>query len=428
MVTLRMAKRILALVLMGVLGGLMWDVQADAACDQSTVQAQINAATNGSTVLVTPANCSATWGTVTITGKYITLDGNSANITRTSANSINVTVNSAGLTRVTNFDFSSSTSAFAPNSMVEITNCTYSASSPNASFRIDHSTFTANFLIGPFVNCHGRGLIDHNVFTLSSGNEIIHVWGDPDAGWTDVVTPGSVDAVYIEDNTFNGQGGADKTASFYGARTIYRFNTFRSVEIDEHGTAGRVGARWWEIYNNNFDEQQEMDKCLQIRAGSGMAFNNTKTAAGNGCWLSYWEEDGGYPANYQVGRGKNQNLTPAYSWSNWTSTVTIIDGSIQSNRDYYGVTGSFNGTSGMGVGTIAARPATCTATVGYWATDEGEWWVAHAGADGRLYTCTSTNTWTLHYTPLIYPHPLQSGATNTNDLTPPTAPANLRVS
>ena len=53
----------------------------------------------------------------------------------------------------------------------------------------------------------------------------------------------------------------------------------------------------------------------------------------------------------------------------------------------------------------------------YWATDQGSWNTSTSnpegvqlnGADGVLYRCTSTNTWTLYYTPYTYPHPLQNG-------------------
>jgi hypothetical protein len=63
---------------------------------------------------------------------------------------------------------------------------------------------------------------------------------------------------------------------------------------------------------------------------------------------------------------------------------------------------------------LANRPTTCTAGVGYFATDQGSWntsssnpeGVQQSGADGVLYKCTATNTWTLYYTPAIYPHPL----------------------
>lgn len=410
-------------------------VRVAASCSSADVQTEINASASGDTVRL-PGSCSVSWSSVSISGKYITLDGNGATVERSGPQALVVTVNSGGATRVTGFTFTElDDSSFPQNVIIQVLSCTYASGNPNASFRIDHNTFTSDGVTHVIANCHGRGLIDHNTFNWSGNNEVIHVWGNSSDGWTDVVTPGSLDAMYVEDNVFNntasGNFGAGKTASFYGARTVIRFNTYHSAQVDMHGTAGRVGARWWEIYHNSFEEAADIDKCLQIRAGSGMAFSNTKTSVGNGCTLAFWEEDSGYPATYQVGRGQNQNLTPAYTWSNWTSTITIIEGTINNNTDYYNVTGSFNGTNGMGVGPIASRPATCThngaeanSGVGYWATDEGEWWAAHAGPDGRLYKCTATNTWTLFYTPLTYPHPLQTNAT---DATPPATPADLRI-
>src|SRR4029077_20892479 len=92
----------------------------------------------------------------------------------------------------------------------------------------------------------------------------------------------------------------------------------------------------------------------------------------------------------------------------------------------------FNGSSGTGWGTLANRPTTCTPGVAYFATDQGSWntstsnpyGVQQNGADGVLYKCTALNTWTLYYTPYVYPHPLQSGATPTPTPTPtPTATA-----
>jgi hypothetical protein len=90
---------------------------------------------------------------------------------------------------------------------------------------------------------------------------------------------------------------------------------------------------------------------------------------------------------------------------------------IRPNEDYYEQIDAFIGIAGVGVGPRATRPATCTPGVAYWATDEGEWNGGQVGPDGRLYTCTSLNTWTLHYTPYVYPHPLTQADTEAPTVT-----------
>jgi hypothetical protein len=131
-----------------------------------------------------------------------------------------------------------------------------------------------------------------------------------------------------------------------------------------------------------------------------------------------------------------QPLEPVYEWMDaWTndgssnnSYFGVQDGGITQNQDFYGWCDptsnsgctSFNGTVGVGSGTLAARPATCTTGVGYWATDQGNWNVSSSGGDGQLYKCTVTNTWALYYTPYTYPHPLTQGSG-----TPPAPPTAL---
>jgi protein-disulfide isomerase/uncharacterized membrane protein len=154
----------------------------------------------------------------------------------------------------------------------------------------------------------------------------------------------------------------------------------------------------------------------------------------------------GYPCWMQPGRAPAGGapaygtLSPFYNWMNingangervsvslenpWGATNPSVADHIQENRDYYqsvsnlaqtSPTSPFDGTTGMGFGTIANRPATCTTNpneagggVGYWATDVGEWDSSHPGPDGQLYRCSATDTWTMHYTPYTYPHPLVS--------------------
>lgn len=124
----------------------------------------------------------------------------------------------------------------------------------------------------------------------------------------------------------------------------------------------------------------------------------------------------GYPSRDQNGVGKDDPAThaqtaaaePSYSWNNTdpnngnavitgsTMVYTVTTGTyILANREYYQQVTPFTGASGVGVGLLASRPATCTVRVGYWATDTN-----------TLYECLTTNTWTASYTPYTYPHPL----------------------
>lgn len=413
-----------------------------ATCSSADVQAEINAAMTGDVVQL-PAPCTATWNPNSInipSSKGLTLDGRGAIITRGAGSdgSPMMTVNTGSApTRVTALAISGSNVSNQGNFVSVYTD----ASGSDALFRIDHVTFDGD-TVGIHVKVYGPGygLIDHCSFAWDGNNEVIHALGygpGSNTGWANSVFPGSQQALYVEDSTFLNRSApyflGGKTAAFYGARTVYRFNTFTRVVIDNHGTAGNRGARWWELYKNTFtlNAGDNVDKWIQNRAGSGLIFGNTVPASGNngGGTLTLWEEDTGYPAQDQIGRGMNQTLDPAYIWLKPSNLPLAIDqasaNQIVADRDYYLETASFNGTSGVGVGTRANRPATCTPAVAYWATDEGEWWAANAGADGRLYKCIAANTWALHYTPFTYPHPLQSqgGAV---DRVAPSPPTNLQ--
>jgi len=148
----------------------------------------------------------------------------------------------------------------------------------------------------------------------------------------------------------------------------------------------------------------------------------------------------GVPYNATYGPGvkawPHQHREPLYSWLNTlngssmlgpTAYYTSPYPTVLQNREFYNQVGGtqvsptspFNGTVGIGVGTLANRPTTCTAGtdpvtggngagVAYWATDEQ-----------KLYVCTAPNTWSPYYTPYVYPHPLVSGG--------PAPPTNLRI-
>ena len=88
---------------------------------------------------------------------------------------------------------------------------------------------------------------------------------------------------------------------------------------------------------------------------------------------------------------------------------------IVENRDWFQQAVTFDGTTGVGLGPLSARPLTCTTGVGYWATDQGTTDLSgmvgpHPAQpiSGTLYKCTSPNTWTSYYTPFTYPHPIRT--------------------
>ena len=110
-------------------------------------------------------------------------------------------------------------------------------------------------------------------------------------------------------------------------------------------------------------------------------------------------------------------------------------GLFTEDNDYYqqfgtfAKPGSFNGTAGIGQGSVTPTTAgaypgapNCTAGPGGNTPGVG-WWNT---SNNTLYVCTATNTWTVYYTPFVYPHPLQSGTGG--GPTPPNPPSGLSAS
>jgi hypothetical protein len=138
----------------------------------------------------------------------------------------------------------------------------------------------------------------------------------------------------------------------------------------------------------------------------------------------------------------NEALVPIYEWMDrqtggFGGPVYGQSPNIIQNRDYYhentnqsaqsSPSSPFDGSLNIGVGhgTLADRPTTCTTGAGYFASDQGSWNASGNGfGQGQLFKCASTNSWTLAYTPYTYPHPLISGSTSVSGGTP-AAPANL---
>jgi hypothetical protein len=306
-----------------------------------------------------------------------------------------------------------------------------------------------------------------------------HIWA--------MATPyGTVDNVYVEDNIVNGPVGVSTSTSDcngWGGHVVLRFNTINETNgIHSHGlgTAGRSrSCRHMEVYGNTFiPTGTTMTSFHAITGGTGLTFYNVGTDT-NGCggpcitqsadlhnyrtdtsypvWglcdgTNAWDgntDSSGYPCMDQPGRGQgdligdaasptpawpHQALEPWYIWNNLInstlSAAVSVSAPIVENRDFYNQdntncpAGGANCTAGMGVGTLAQRPGSCTSGVGYWATDQGTWKTAipsqgtwPSGEQGVLYQCVA-GSWQIHYTPYVYPHSLV-----TPEVTPTSSPS-----
>src|SRR5260370_12693465 len=240
---------------------------------------------DGDTVTI-PAG-SFTWARGVSISKGITLQGGGEGVTtiRNICGGVLISVSSAARfgTRITGLTLLS-------DHILAI-----SGSKTSAPYRVDHCKFddgTATQVILLEVGGNGPGLIDQCQFVAGAASEMIHNLGmgaENASGWSDDIMPGSSAALYVEDCTFSKNPLTDKyfwgtsaIQSYYGARTVMRHCTLNYCQIDQHGTPGMIGARWWEFYENTFyvppHAAEGGQSCyFALRGGSGVVFNNHLT-------------------------------------------------------------------------------------------------------------------------------------------------------
>jgi hypothetical protein len=416
------------------------DVNADS-CSQADVQTAIDAAVDGDRVLVPSGTC--TWGEPVVVpdSKKLTLQGAGIGNTNIDGATQFVDAGTSG-SRITGFSFDVTSGSAT---MVDI---------KGQGWRVDHNFFensTGSKLLaiqpsGLNETIQPQGLIDNNTFDglrilafgMGNFNTQSDVWDDPLALGTD-------NAVFVEDNVFNVEFAGNIIDENRGGRYVFRYNIVNVniashpgaiVEVHSKQSVTERGSRSWEIYENTFNATNSTFAIMFIRGGTGVAFNNTFITGivGTGINLDNVRSipvrdcDGTDPMDSNEGTGDEvgwmcrdqigastdeflwtggtpnppQDKDPAYFWSNTKNgsktspeVTNSTDDHIQADRDFYDEDASFDGTSGVGVGLLSARPSTCTPKVGYWATDSRE-----------LYRCLTTDTWTLYFTEFTYPHPL----------------------
>ena len=356
-------------------------------------------------------------------------------------------------------------------------------STPPKNVRIDNNYFENYYSMAIAYEGQVYGLIDNNEFVNNNKavdfqGRYRYSWYREQSAQNSL---GTDNYPYFEDNTigytshhhyFSATG-----ASGHGGRWVIRFNDIEVnttygwlIGQDAHGnngqdltaieltcpgetftyctnntdgccTAGNSGVQVMEFYNNSFDlnASDQSWKIMDQRGGTMMDFNNT-VIHDSGTRTGYTmvrEEDG--PADDDLCTGSSfptdwetclDPVRDTYIFNNKNtfndSEMSVVEEddppqneAVEPDYNYWVYESSFDGSTGIGVGTLANIPGTCTTNVGYWATDQGTW--NTTGDDGVFYRCTSTDTWTSYYEPLTYPHPLIGGVPLSVSISTPTS-------
>jgi hypothetical protein len=467
-------RGLLAIALLSIcVGASFADTHPASTCSRTDVGNAVNAASSGDTVTVPAGNC--TWTTPLIITKGITLQGAGTGQTFITANLGYASVqyyaanrrtvdrelilykpSSPSLDepfRLTGFEFDlQCTSTTSGNYPLRVEST--SSSDILTNIRIDNNKFknvwyrTTDSGYGydfEFINV--RGVIDHNEFTVAAG---FHIWGYPGGktNWqNETFTPGTSNSLYFENNHFSLSYQNQPVGAGWGGRYVFRYNTVEYSSgspsswerpCDAHGnqSSNVWGSMGVEIYGNSYIGPSSISSFnfSVIRGGEALEFYNRATGMGNGSMHHIWEEycDDVNGAPTTASDGQPLHVSDSYFWNNrGGSSGTSLNNPVlgdggpecatfqpSHNSEWWSHNASFNGTSGMGCGTLGSRPATCTTGVGYWATNQSctsvpsvnIGWQVSTPVSGTLYVCTSTDTWTSYYTPYTYPHPLVSTA------------------
>lgn len=406
---------------------LSWSV-AEAACtgssptwtssaDSASITSCLSSAASGDTINVGAGTCTTCNFTLT---KSVHLTGAGSG-SSTISGSITITPTVAESTKVievSGFTFSGGGPYFngaAPDT-----------SHPVTSLKVHDNIITGATVRSVFFTGNLSGLVwgvfYSNAFS-NNGLDISMIEGDTNGCFLFAPAFGSSQYLYFEDNTFTNTGNNFIFETGQCGRIVFRHSTVTGngslQEIfDLHGEQNSggwtVGA---EIYENNITMPAAF-RWVNHRGGQAVVMNNTLSKllevdlteytawGGNGICYAYpvainAAEAYCSPINGTTCREAQVHNSFYFNNHFGGSQASVVVGAfdaasscsgntsamfIQLNREYFAPT----------FGLESAKPGTCTIGDNYGTTDTD-----------KIFNCTSTNVWTVSYTPYTYPHPLR---------------------
>jgi hypothetical protein len=294
------------------------------------------------------------------------------------------------------------------------------ATTPINRIRVDHNEVSHSS--GRMITIRGTvyGVIDNNRMT---GGLMLTAYGLNEVSWDNLTFNfGTPDNMYFEDNICT----IDDTPhdGGEGGRYCARYNTY--IYTDSHtlfpwfdmhgnmGSGGNLAGMGVEIYENTLKGVGYAVAILALRGGKGLCYNNNAIVT---AWANLFVreeyDDSLNPPAVAPKSGQPQHVSGSYFWGNkLRGTVFYTENpAVSGTLNYGGDIGvvptedkhfwreksPFDGSTGLGVGLLANRPATGVPGVGFWATDTR-----------KLYRWTAAHGWQEFYIPYPYPHPLRN--------------------
>jgi hypothetical protein len=426
--------------------------------DYTSVSSCLSRATVGDTINV--ASGSATWtSTLTINkGIYLIGSGSENTIITTTATPGIAYAPSVGAPdnpfRLSGFKFTTTSSS----PILQWGNINNAPTALNnnklTKGRVDHNIFETTGRSTPLVWMYlgTYGVFDNNIFNAYTYAFRATSNTDGGAGWQYWGwTPGTGDAIFIEDNVFNYLASENNvgTSSQSPHRWVFRYNTFNVNSssfsfFDAHGNNSRdyTSVQISNLYGNKFVAGNNGGQMHGLRGGQSFIFFNDWQSTAYAATIKVQEEvaDSNSPGPaYNSVTGQPQHIANSYFFNNRRNTtgpllahsiVGTLNGVPAPSVHFWNQTDwQADGSAGVGCGTMNQMNSLSPRNVGigFWVTNQSctnlaDYVGAHPKVpiSGTLYRWNGTS-WIPYYTPYTYPHPLRTEAGL--PATPPAPPA-----